>query len=72
MKGEPIMLEIFHPDGKTSQIGTWTLPDERNDNFHAQQDIGWYVMHALNNGASKVEFRKGEPSPSAANSGESK
>lgn len=65
-KGDPVMLEIHHPDGRTAQIGTWSLPGELINNYDNQRDVGWYVFHALLNGATKVEFRVGQPIPSDA------
>lgn len=64
-KGDPVMLEAFFPDGRTAQIGTWSLPSELNDNYHQQKDIGWHAMLSLLHGATRVEIRVGQPQPTS-------
>lgn len=66
MKGEPVMLEIYHPDGKKAQIGTWLMPGELIDNYSNQKDIGWHIFCALVNGAERVEVVRGQPNPNAS------
>ena len=64
MKGEPIFLEVHWPDGKTAQIGTWSLPGELCDNYENQKSVGWHAFFSLVQGAESVVVKRGQPSPS--------
>ena len=63
MKGDPIMLEVHWPDGRTAQIGTWLEPGELVDNYRNQADVGWHAFFSLVQGAEKVVVKRGQPSP---------
>ena len=56
---EQVYLRI-HKSESVSFVGSWKPANERLDNFQQQQDLGWHIFLALQNGADKVEVVVGD------------
>lgn len=56
---EQVYLRI-HNEGSISFVGSWKPANAMLDNFQQQQDLGWHIFMALQNGAEKVEVVVGD------------